>query len=130
MKIVHSTRNVHFLKKDFLGGTFIRMVMNYLNFKLKEGILRQLIWRMLVIINIMVIYLLEAKCKVYLLFLIPDQDGHGFQFKIVQKLSPLNRKRTPNGKIWANLLPSQVFPIFHFPTNFVKTVFKTFLISD
>jgi hypothetical protein len=35
----------------------------------------------------MVIYLLEVKCKVYLLFLIPDQDGHGFQFKIVQKVN-------------------------------------------
>jgi len=44
---------------------------------------------MLVIINIMVICFLEVDCKVCLLFLIPDQDGHGLLLQLVLKLSVL-----------------------------------------
>ena len=35
----------------------------------------------------MVIYLLEVECKACLSYLIPDQDGHGFQLKTVLKVN-------------------------------------------
>lgn len=35
----------------------------------------------------MEIYLLEVECKACLLYLIPDQDGHGFQLHSVRKIN-------------------------------------------
>lgn len=42
---------------------------------------------MLVIFNIMVIYLLEVECKVYLLYLILGRGGHGHQLPSVLKIN-------------------------------------------